>query len=63
MEPTAGYIFMWKGISRGIGTTIASYRIPMPWLGLETVRHESEIAFTDKVIGADLGAFFAACVV
>jgi hypothetical protein len=53
---------MWKGISRGIGTTIASYRIPMPWLGLETVRHESEIAFTDKVIGADLGAFFAACV-
>lgn len=62
MEPSSGYIFMWKGISRGLGTTIASYRIPMPWLGLETVRIESEIAFHDKVIGADLGAFFSSCV-
>lgn len=58
MEPSAGYVFMWKGISRGLGTTIASYRIPMPWLGLETVRVESEIAFADKLIGADLGCFF-----
>lgn len=58
MEPSSGYIFMWKGISRGLGTTIAAYRIPMPWLGLETVRIESEIAFADKLIGADLGVFF-----
>ncbi len=62
MEPTAGYTFMWKGISRGLGTTIAAYRIPMPWLGLETVRVESEIAFANKVVGADLGAFFSAAV-
>jgi hypothetical protein len=62
MEPSAGYVFMWKGISRGLGNTIASYRIPMPWLGLETVRVESEIAFADKLIGADLGSFFSACV-
>lgn len=61
-EPSAGYRFMWKGISRGLGNTIASYRIPMPWLGLETVRIESEIAFDDKVVGADLGAFFSSCV-
>lgn len=61
-EPSAGYRFMWKGISRGLGNTIASYRIPMPWLGLETVRVESEIAFADKVVGADLGAFFTAVV-
>lgn len=59
MEPSAGYIFMWKGISRGLGTTIAAYRIPMPWLGLNTVRVEAEIAFDDKVVGADLGAFFS----
>ena len=62
MEPSSGYIFMWKGISRGIGTTIAAYRIPMPWLGLETVRVEAEIAFDDKLVGADLGAFFSLAV-
>ena len=62
MEPSSGYIFMWKGISRGLGTTIGTYRIPMPWLGIETVRVESEIAFADKIIGADLGAFFSLCV-
>ncbi len=62
MEPSAGYIFMWKGISRGLGTTIGSYRIPMPWLGLNTVRVESEIAFADKLVGADLGAFFSAVI-
>lgn len=61
-EPSAGYRFMWKGISRGLGLSIASYRIPMPWLGLETVRVESEIAFADKVVGADLGAFFSSVV-
>lgn len=62
MEPSSGYIFMWKGISRGLGTTISSYIIPMPWLGLDTKRVESEIAFADKLIGADLGAFFSLCV-
>jgi hypothetical protein len=58
MEPSSGYTFMWKGISRGIGTTVSSYRIPMPWLGLSTVRIESEIAYANKLVGADLGAFF-----
>lgn len=62
MEPSGGYIFMWKGISRGLGKTIAAYRIPMPWLGLETVRVEAEIAFANKLVGADLGAFFSAVV-
>ncbi len=61
-EPSAGYRFMGKGISRGLGNSIASYRIPMPWLGLETVRIESEIAFADKVVGADLGVFFSGAV-
>ena len=62
MEPSSGYTFMWKGISRGIGTTIGAYRIPMPWLGLENIRIEAEIAFANKLVGADLGAFFSACV-
>lgn len=62
MEPTSGYTFMWKGISRGLGTTVGTYRIPMPWLGLENVRIESEIAYTNKLVGADLGAFFSSVV-
>jgi hypothetical protein len=62
MEPSSGYSFMWKGISRGLGTTIAAYRIPMPWLGLETIRIEAEIAYANKLVGADLGAFFLAAV-
>ncbi len=62
MEPTSGYSFMWKGISRGLGTTIAAYRIPMPWLGLETVRVEGEIAYANKVVGSDLGYFFSGAV-
>lgn len=62
MQPTSGYTFMWKGISRGIGATVAAYRIPMPWLGLETVRIEAEIAYVNKLVGADLGAFFSSVV-
>jgi hypothetical protein len=62
MMPSAGYTFVWTGISRGIGTSIAAYRIPMPWLGLNTVRIEGEIAFQHNVVGADLGAFFSAVV-
>lgn len=62
MQPTSGYSFMWKGISRGLGKTVAAYRIPMPWLGLETVRIEAEIAFVNKTIGSDLGVFFSAVV-
>lgn len=62
MVPSSGYTFMWKGVSRGIGTTIGAYRIPMPWLGLENVRIEAEIAFANKLVGADLGAFFTSVV-
>ncbi len=62
MEPSSGYTFMWKGVSRGIGTTIGAYRIPWPILGLENVRIEAEIAFAHKLVGADLGAFFSGAV-
>jgi hypothetical protein len=62
MQPCSGYQFMWKGISRGIGTTVSAYRIPMPWLGLNTFRIEAEVAWANKLVGADLGCFFASCV-
>lgn len=55
MIPTAGYTFAWSGLTglNTMGVRIA--QIPMPWLGLETVRTEGEMAFDMQVIGKDLG--------
>lgn len=61
-EPTSRYTFMWTGVSYGLGKTIGAYEIPMPWLGLTTVRCEAQIAFTCKVVAATMGAFFSAAV-
>lgn len=62
MIPTAGYIFAWSGLTglNTIGIRVA--QIPMPWLGLETVRTEGEMAFDMQVIGKDLGIRFASIV-
>lgn len=62
MIPTAGYIFAWSGLTglNSIGIRIA--QIPMPWLGLETVRTEGEMAFDMQVIGKDLGVRWAGIV-
>jgi hypothetical protein len=56
------YAFMWKGVSYGLGETIGAYEIPMPWLGLSTVRCEAQIAFVNQVIAAGAGAFFSGAV-
>jgi hypothetical protein len=61
-EPTSRYTFMWTGVSYGLGETIGAYEIPMPWLGLTTVRCEAQIAFTQKVIAPTMAAFFATAV-
>lgn len=62
MIPTAGYLFPWAGLSglNSMGVRIA--QIPLPWLGLETVRTEGEMAFDMQVIGADLGYHFSGIV-
>lgn len=56
--PSSRYTFMWTGVSYGLGETIGAYEIPMPWLGLTTVRCEAQIAFANKVIAPTLGVFF-----
>jgi hypothetical protein len=61
-EPSSRYTFMWTGVSYGLGETIGCYEIPMPWLGLTTVRCEAQIAFVHKVIAPTMGAFFNAAV-
>ena len=58
MIPSAGYIFAWSGFT-GVNTMgIRVYNVPMPWLGLETVRTEGEMAFDMQVVGKDLGIRF-----
>lgn len=56
--PTSGYIFTWTGLlgAGAFGTRIST--IPMPWLGQGTVRIEGDLAFTVKIVGADLGVYF-----
>ena len=62
MVPSAGYIFPWSGFTgiNSMGVRVA--QIPLPWLGLETIRTEGEMAFDMQVVGADLGYHFSGIV-
>lgn len=60
LQPSAGYVMSWTGVSGGIGTTIGTSRIRMESLRADRV--ESEIAFDMKVVASDLGYFFNAVV-
>jgi hypothetical protein len=62
MTPSAGYTFGWEGFTglNSLGITVAS--IPMPWLGLNTLRIEGQMAFDMQVVGADLGYHFSGIV-
>ncbi len=57
---SAGYTFQWTGVSQGLGSTIgtSSFRLE----SLKATRIESEIAFDNKVVGADLGYFWQTAV-
>lgn len=56
MVPTAGYTFSWNGWmgATGLGSRIKRFRME----NLESDRVEIQMAFAQKVIGADLGYFF-----
>jgi len=56
LTPSAGYTFAWTGVSGGIGSTIGVSSFRMESLKAERV--EAEMAFDNKVIGADLGYFW-----
>lgn len=53
LTPSAGYTFMWKGVSEGMGETIGIKNIPVPLL--DSVRYEGQIAFDNKLVATDLG--------
>lgn len=60
MTPSAGYTFAWTGVSGGLGATIGTSQFRME--SLKATRIEAEVAFDNKVVGADLGYFFSAAV-
>lgn len=59
MIPASGYTFGWQGFTGLNSLGIRVSQIPMNWLGLGTIRNESEMAFDMQVVGADLGFFFS----
>lgn len=61
LAPSAGYIFAWNGVSGRLGQNVGISRFRME--ELKSDRIEGEIAFDDKVVGADLGYFFSGAVV
>jgi len=58
--PSAGYTFMWSGVSHGMGLNAAIKNIPMPHL--ESDRLEIQMAWDNKVSATDLGYFYSAAV-
>jgi hypothetical protein len=60
MTPSAGYTFMWTGVSGGLGTTVGVSRFRMEELKADRV--EGEIAFDNKVVAADLGYFWSSII-
>ena len=56
LAPSAGYNFMWQGVSQGLGTDIAVTRLEMPHL--KATRIEGEVAFDFKIVSSNLGYFF-----
>jgi hypothetical protein len=60
LQPSAGYVMSWTGVSGGLGATIGTSRLRLD--AFKADRVESEVAFDMKVIGADLGYFFSSVV-
>jgi len=62
MIPSAGYVFAWTGLTNMNTMGVRVSQIPMPWLGLGTVRTEAEMAFDMQVVSPNLGAYFSGIV-
>ncbi|HPT61616.1 MAG TPA: major capsid protein [Bacillota bacterium] len=56
--PSAGYTFAWTGLMGAGAYGNRILRFPMDHLGVGTERIEGEMAFDQKVVAADMGAFF-----
>lgn len=57
LAPSAGYTFVWNGVSDGFGTSVGVSRIRMEHLRADRI--EAQIAWDNKVVASDVGYFFA----
>jgi hypothetical protein len=60
LMPSAGYSFQWRGVSEGLGLTVGTKQYRVEQNAATFV--ESQIAFANKLVAADLGAYFASAV-
>jgi len=60
MTPSAGYTFLWNGVSQGSGQNVGVAKFRMDELKADRV--EGEIAFDNKVVAPDLGFFWSVIV-
>jgi len=60
LTPSAGYQFMWNGVSAGLGENVGISRFRMDWI--KSDRIEAEAAWDNKVVATDLGYFFSGIV-
>lgn len=60
LEPSAGYTFVWNGVSGGLGLPvgISSFRME----NLKADRIEGECAWDNKIVASDMGYFFSGIV-
>lgn len=57
LEPSAGYTFVWNGVSGNLGLPVAISSFRMEHLKAERI--EGEAAWDNKIIATDLGYFFS----
>lgn len=60
LTPSAGYSFQWRGVSEGLGLTVGTKQYRLEQNAATYV--ESQIAFDNKLVAADLGAYFGSAV-
>ena len=60
LTPSAGYSFQWRGVSEGLGLTVGTKQYRLEQNAATYI--ESQVAFDNKLVAADLGVYFATCV-
>ncbi len=60
LTPSAGYTFMWSGVSKGFGANVGVKSFRMEKLSAERV--EAEMAWDHKLVASNLGYYFSGAV-
>ena len=60
LSPTAGYTFVWSGVSMGLGTNVGIKAFRMEKLSAERI--EAQMAWDNKIVASNMGYFFSGAV-